>query len=103
MPKHSPNAIPLQAADLLAYCNRQTAENVLQLNHGKDGRILDFILLRNVHVNRPNSEYGQLSEEEWRRAITIFRQDKKTHDLTRVILNMPKKRYSPLDFKKTTI
>jgi hypothetical protein len=92
--KHNPQGIPLQAADMLAFSNRQAAQRIFEDNARNEESILGMMLYRNLHPkNHPRRFNG--SDAKWELAIRRMIFDKGTKDTTRIVLGEPKKHYHP--------
>jgi hypothetical protein len=88
--------IPCQAADLFAYVNRQNTETIFEQQQYQPSRILDLILSRNAFPKtHPSRRFSTLTETQWENLIKAFREDKKTMDISNVVLGNPKQPYHP--------
>lgn len=91
--KCDPQGIPLQAADMLAFSNRQAAERIFEDNARNEESILGMMLSRNLH---PKNHPRRLKDDsKWELAIRRMIFDKGTKDTTRIVLGEPKKHYHP--------
>ena len=91
------NGLPLQAADLLAYSQRQNAAWFFEHNRTvREYRILDFALLRNIFPKGDSRRVCTLTDEKREKLIRFFRADKNAKDIYRAFEGLPKTDYFPL-------
>ena len=91
------HGVQLQAADMIAYANRQVAERTFEEQKPQHPRILDLILFKNAHVKGHPQNWGAgLSPGLWEHMIKMLREDRKMRDITNVIMGLPKAPYYPL-------
>jgi hypothetical protein len=78
---HSERGMPCQAADILAYRNRQYAETAFEEDAWQKQKLLDFILSRNgFPKTHPRSRYAKYSYADWEALVKYLRDDKKLHE-----------------------
>lgn len=95
------NGLPLQAADLLAYSQRQNAEWFFENNRNvRDYRITDLALLRNIFPKGHPKRLESLPDHQREKLIKYLRRDKNTKDAFRSIMGLPKEKYYPLPVLK---
>jgi len=94
----SERGMPCQAADLLAYVNRQNNETVYDLDLYVPQRILDIIVSRQGYPEwHPFRALKEISDEQWKNLIAELRGRKKQFDLQHELSGTkPKPQYYPI-------
>jgi hypothetical protein len=88
--------IPCQAADLLAYVNRQQAETAYERGYHQQTRLLDFIISRHgFPKDNPRSMYASYTDAEWETLINMLRADKKLKYTRDVARGLQRQQYYP--------
>ena len=78
----SERGIPCQAADLLAYVNRQNSSKMYEAGHVRSLRLLDLIIARQLFRKTAYmKKMVEMPENEWRDLVIDMRRQKKEFDL----------------------
>lgn len=93
---YSERGIPCQAADLLAFTNRQNSSNMYEEGTIRRLRLLDLILGRHVFPkNHPAYILRTIPDGEWRELVADMRREKKEFELENQKPGKPKPEYFP--------
>ena len=95
------NGLPLQAADLLAFSQRQSAAYFFENNRRvRESRIIDFALLRNLFPKGHPHRISNLDDRGQAKLVRRFRDKKDIRDVSNDINRLPKKDFFPMEFLK---